>query len=147
MKNTGDILILEQFLPYRLNQLSESISLKFALLYKRDFGMTRPEWKTLATLGQHQQLTSTQIGSLTRMHKTKVSRAVHALAKRGWLNRERDIDDRRVEFLRLTPKGLKNYAKLIELACGFENELISHLDETAYATVQEALLVLEKLDI
>ncbi len=146
MSHTTDTLVLEEFLPFRLNRLSESISLKFAQHYKREYGMTRPEWRALAALGQHGELTSTQIGKFSTMHKTKVSRAVQALSKRGWLHRQRDDNDRRVEYVKLTPNGRKNYVKIVELAHAFEEELTASMDESAKATVQSALKLLEELE-
>ena len=141
-----DKLILEEFLPFRLNRLSETLSLEFAHIYKREYGMTRPEWRALATLGQHGTLTSTQICGFSTMHKTKVSRAVQALAKRGWLSRERDHADRRVEYLQLTAKGIHHYGKLATLAYNFEDELKRSLTSEAYETVKEALGILEELE-
>lgn len=146
MNTPDDKLILEEFLPFRLNRLSESVSLKFAQSYKREFGMTRPEWRTLATLGQHGILTSTQICGFSTMHKTKVSRAVQSLAKRGWLTRERDQADRRVEYLQLTQRGVKSYGKLVQMAREFELELIQSLPADAFESISEALDILESLE-
>ncbi|MFK7996305.1 MAG: MarR family winged helix-turn-helix transcriptional regulator [Granulosicoccus sp.] len=137
-------LILEQFLPFRLSRLSESVSLKFAQHYKREFGMTRPEWRALAALGQLGTLTSTQICQHSNMHKTKVSRAVQALNKRGWLHRKRDTDDRRIEYLQLTPMGKRRYAKLVGLAHQFQSEVSSAMSSSELSTVNEALRILEE---
>lgn len=146
MRTPEDKLILEEFLPFRLNRLSESVSLKFAQTYKREFGMTRPEWRTLATLGQHGRLTSTQICGFSTMHKTKVSRAVQSLAKRGWLTRERDLADRRVEYLQLTQRGVRSYGKLVQMAREFELEFIRSLPTDAFDTINKALGLLESVD-
>ncbi len=147
MKKTSDTLILEEFLPFRLSRLSESISLKFAQHYKREYGMTRPEWRALAALGQLGTLTSTQICQHSNMHKTKVSRAVQSLSKRGWLIRKRDDSDRRVEYLQLSAIGLRRYSKLVELAQQFQNELLSTMSPSAISTVNKALLILENLEL
>lgn len=140
-------LILEEFLPFRLARLSESVSLKFAKHYKREFGMTRPEWRALAALGQLGTLTSTQICQHSNMHKTKVSRAVHGLNQRRWLNRKRDDQDRRIEYLQLTPVGRRRYTKLVGLAHKFQSELFSSMSPAELSTVNEALRILEALEI
>ena len=147
MKKTTSPLILEEFLPFRLSRLSESVSLKFAQHYKREFGMTRPEWRALAALGQLGMLTSTQICQHSNMHKTKVSRAVHSLDKRGWLKRERDDQDRRIDYSQLTPLGKKRYAKLVALAHQFQAEMFSTMSLSELSTVNEALRLLEALEI
>ena len=146
MNDPENRLILEQFLPFRLSRLSEAVSLKFATHYKRVYGMTRPEWRALAALGQHGNLTSSQICQFCTMHKTKVSRAVQALFERGWITRNRDVADRRVEFLQLTDKGRKNYIKLVDLANTFESELTAPLSSSAQASIRQALELLEGLE-
>ncbi len=140
-------LILEQFLPFRLSRLSESISLKFAQHYKREYGMNRPEWRALAALGQLGMLTSTQICQHSNMHKTKVSRAVQSLSQRGWLLRKRDDRDRRIEYLQLTPMGKRRYTKLVALAHQFQSEIESTMSSSELSTVNKALRILEKLEI
>lgn len=140
-------LILEQFLPFRLSRLSESISLKFAQHYKREFGMTRPEWRALAALGQLGTLTSTQICQHSNMHKTKVSRAVQALNQRGWLHRKRDKADRRIEYLQLTQIGRRRYTKLVALAHQFQSDMDSTMSAAELATVNEAIRILEQLEV
>ena len=80
------ILELESFLPYRLNRLAESVSREFSKIYRDCFGLTRPEWRTLATLGEFGTITATAIGEHSSMHKTKVSRAVRPRAPK-WLTR------------------------------------------------------------
>ncbi|MEX2081804.1 MAG: MarR family transcriptional regulator, partial [Dehalococcoidia bacterium] len=55
-------LVLERFLPYRLNRAAEAVSQRFAAVYRSRYGLTRPEWRTLATVGQMEPTTATAIG-------------------------------------------------------------------------------------
>ena len=125
---SDDILRLEHFLPYRLNRLADAASREFSTIYRDRYGLTRPEWRTLATLGQFGTTTATAIGAHSAMHKTKVSRAVFELEKRKWLVRATDGHDRRVEHLSLTPAGLRTYRDLIPLARAFETRFLAALD-------------------
>ena len=100
-------LVLEDFIPYRLNKAAEAVSQRFASIYRDRYGLTRPEWRTLATLGQFGILTATAIGAHSSMHKTKVSRAVFTLEKRRWLSRKRDDIDRRIENWNSHPQGAR----------------------------------------
>ncbi len=102
-----EILDLESFLPYRLNRLADAVSREFSKIYRERYGLTRPEWRTLATLGQFGIMTATQIGAHSAMHKTKVSRAVAELEKRRWLTRTPAPTDRRIEHLTLTKAGAR----------------------------------------
>jgi len=120
-------LELENFLPYRLNRLAEAVSRDFQTIYRTRYGLTRPEWRLLASLGQNGTMTATEVGRDSAMHKTKVSRAVSALEERRWLKRDTDPDDRRVERLALTPVGAKAYAEIVPLARRFEADLLRTL--------------------
>ena len=121
------ILELESFLPYRLNRLAEAVSREFSKIYRDRFGLTRPEWRTLATLGEFGTITATAIGEHSSMHKTKVSRAVAELERRKWLTRTADAADRRVEHLALTKAGRSAYVELVPLAKAFERRMIEKL--------------------
>ncbi len=137
-------LSLETFLPYRLNRLAESVSRNFAHIYRDRHGMTRPEWRLLATLGQYGRMTATEVGRHSSMHKTKVSRAVSALEKRRWLMRETEPTDRRVEHLALTRTGREAYAELVPIAQAFEAQLLDRLDQREREALLLGLSALER---
>lgn len=136
-------LSLEDFLPYRLNRLADDVSLRFSALYKKRFGMTRPEWRLLATLGQYGTMTATEIGKHSSMHKTKVSRAVASLEERRWLERRASPEDKRVEHLELSKAGERAYKELVPLARDFEARLLDHLSDKDRKTVLAGLVLLE----
>lgn len=136
-------LILEEFTPYRLNKAAETISRRFSSQYREQYGLTRPEWRTLATLGQFGAHTATAIGLHSSMHKTKVSRAVFSLEQRRWLKRRRDEADRRTEHLELTAAGLKAYEHLAKLAYDFEGDLFARLGEQGTRDLKAGLTALE----
>jgi len=85
-----DVFELQDFLPYQLNQAAEAASLSFQQIYKGRYGMLRTEWRVLFHLGLYGQMTATEIGQRSRMHKTKISRAVSALEEKRFLTRARD---------------------------------------------------------
>jgi len=139
-----DILLLESFLPYRLNRLAEAVSRDFSAIYRERYGLTRPEWRLLATLGQFQAMTATAVGAHSAMHKTKVSRAVASLEKRGWLRRTADEADRRTEHLSLTKQGAAAYRDLVPLAEAFEADMLARMKAQQRAAISEALKALEQ---
>ncbi|CAH2400088.1 MarR family winged helix-turn-helix transcriptional regulator [Mesorhizobium escarrei] len=139
----ADTLELESFLPYRLYRLADAVSREFSRVYKGRHGLTRPEWRTLAGLGQHGTMTATALGEQSAMHKTKVSRAVAELERRRWLTRKPDEKDRRVEHLTLTNAGLAAYREMVPLAKAFERELLSKLSAGERVAIAEGLAALE----
>jgi DNA-binding MarR family transcriptional regulator len=139
-----DILFLDDFLPYRLNRLADAVSREFSAIYRERYGLTRPEWRTLATLGQFGTMTATAVGRHSAMHKTKVSRAVAELERRKWLVRRADAGDRRIEHLTLTAAGTKTYRALVPLAREFEVRFLAQLGREDRAAIPEALTLLEQ---
>jgi DNA-binding MarR family transcriptional regulator len=141
----SETLALERFLPYRLNRLADAISRDFAAIYRKRHGLTRPEWRLLATLGQYGAMTATAVGAHSAMHKTKVSRAVASLEARRWLGRARDEADRRVEHLSLTKAGEKTYREIVPLAKEFEAKLFEGKTPAESAELLRALTSLEEM--
>lgn len=141
--NTNADLILSDFLPYRLYNAAERVSLSFSSVYKDKHGLNRPEWRVLAILAQHPKMTATEIGLHSKMHKTKVSRAVFELETRKWLSRRLDEHDRRVEWLQLTKLGQTQFSALSGLARSFETMLLEALGPT---TAKQLVQALEKIE-
>ena len=147
MSGETEDLALETFLPYRLNRAAAAVTARVAEVYRNEFGLTVPAWRVLAVLGdgRHESgLTATAIGRLASMHKTKVSRAVAALADRRWLERRVDKRDRRVEHLRLTVQGRTAYRQLVPRMRVTEGKLLTALGNDALA-LDRALTALESL--
>jgi len=120
-------LLLEAFLPYRISVLATEISQGLAQIYGDRFGISTPEWRVMATLGQFTMLTARDIGEHARMHKTTVSRAVAALEKRRLLARRINRADMREAHLILTEAGRAIYGDIVPLAQRFEEVLCAGL--------------------
>ena len=133
---------LQYFLPYLLNQAAEASSLEFQQIYKSRYGMLRTEWRVLFHLGLYGQLTASEIGQRARMHKTKISRAVHRLTERRFVTRTRDDGDRRVEHLALTRRGQAAYDDLRAVAQRYNAALMDTLDPAEAAVLRRALVKL-----
>jgi len=137
--NEKDEFDLRGFLPYLLNQAAEDSSLGFQQVYKQRYGMLRAEWRVLFHLGIYGQMTAKEICERARMHKTKISRAVHKLQERRFLIRNRDDADRRSEHLQLTPAGRAAYEDLRGVAQAYEARLVAELSAQEVATLRRLL--------
>mgnify|MGYP000303674762 CR=1 FL=1 len=137
--SNNDGFDLTAFLPYLLNQAAEESSLAFTQLYKNKYGMLRTEWRVLFHLGLYGRLTASDIGQRARMHKTKISRAVAKLAARRFLTRVKDGDDRRVEWLELTPAGQAAYRELRGVAMEYDAQLARAFSPEEMAVVKRVL--------
>ncbi len=130
---------LQNFLPYLLNQAAEASSLAFRELYKDRYGLLRTEWRVLFHLGLYGEMTAVEIGRRARMHKTKISRAVHRLADRRFITRRRDKQDRRVEHLALTAQGRNVYQDLVAVAQEYDEALCAQLSEQELKLLKKVL--------
>lgn len=142
-ESTTADLDLERFLPFRLNRLADVVSRQLAEVYQERFGIDVPRWRILATLGTDRSYTAQAIAESTRMHKTRVSRAVAELSAQGLITATASPADRREFLLALTAKGRRLYHKLVPLALAREQELFSCL---APAELQAFLKALERLE-
>jgi DNA-binding MarR family transcriptional regulator len=137
-------LVLEGFLPYRLNVLATLVSNALAQIYADRFGLTIPAWRVVATLGQYRVRTARDIARHAVMHKSTVSRAVSALETRGLVVRKPNRADRREELLELSAEGRRIYDGLVPEALAFEAGLLGGLSPTeqrAFMTLVDKLTV------
>ncbi|HUN10784.1 MAG TPA: MarR family transcriptional regulator [Rhabdaerophilum sp.] len=121
-------LKLENFLPYRLSLLASEVSQSLAQAYGDRFGISIPEWRVLATLGQFGTITARDICVHSHMHKTTVSRAVATLEKRKLILRKANRSDLREAFLELTETGRGVYLDIVPMATAFSDALCQGLD-------------------
>ena len=135
---------LQDFLPYLLNQAAEESSLSFQQVYRDRYGMLRTEWRVLFHLGLYGRMSAREIGRMSRMHKTKISRAVAKLAERRFLTRRRDADDRRLEYLDLTAAGQRAYRDLRNVAMAYDSQLTARFSPHEVATLKRMLRVLAR---
>lgn len=136
---------LEDFLPYLLNQAAETSSLEFQRIYKDRYGMLRTEWRVLFHLGLYGSMTAADIVKSAKIHKTKISRAVLRLGERRFLTRTRDVKDRRVEHLSLTPRGEAAYMDLRGVAQRYDATLCAQFDADELDILRKALRVLAQM--
>lgn len=134
-----------EFLPYLLNQAAEQTSVAFQKVYKSRYGMLRTEWRVMFHLGHFGTMTARQICDRAGLHKTKVSRAVHALGDRRFLVRRPHDEDRRHEDLTLTRAGRTAYEDLLDVAEALQRSLVADMRDADYAVLRDTLRRLAKL--
>jgi len=122
-------LELAAFVPYRLNRLAVGVSRHLSDIYRERFGLDIPEWRVMATVGTQHGCTAQHIAESTRMHKTRVSRAIAHLEERGLIERAPRAVDRREREVRLTKAGRRTYAELVPLVLERERELLGCLSK------------------
>ena len=134
---------LNQFVPYRMVHLASNISVALSKIYKQEFDITIAEWRVLAQLAEQQTLYSKDIGEITSMDKSKVSRAVKALEGKGYLLRQTNKKDNRAAYLFLSTLGKVLFQKIAPKALLWERQLIKVLESSEH---KDLMKILDKLD-
>ena len=131
------------FVPFRLNRLATGVSQYLAAIYQDRFGLDIPQWRVMATVGGR-ACTAQYIAASTRMHKTRVSRAIAELEARDLIERASNEQDRREREVRLTKAGRRVYAELVPLALERQRSLLACLAPGQLPGFLEGLYALEK---
>ena len=130
---------LAEFLPYRIVALGQAMGQGLASQYADEFGLTIPEWRTLALIGQYDGVTAARVVAETPMDKATVSRAVSGLVDRGLARRTPHAADRRASVLALSAEGREVFAAVSERALAYEARLLDGFSDAERRTLDRAL--------
>ena len=136
-------LRLDGYLPYRLSVASNAVSRLIARAYEDRFGLTIPQWRLIAVLGEDGPLTQQAIGVRTVMDKVTVSRATQGLVKRRLVQRAPHDADGRSHHLVLSKAGDRLYSEVSPVALEYEARLLRQFDPAAVEDLKRVLRHLE----
>ena len=110
-------MLIEDLLSYRLHQVANLLSRGAELRYRREFGVSLWEWRTIALLGAvSEPLSLSHLAHAAGIHKSQMSRVVSGLAKRKLVVRSANSEDARGVHLALSRTGRRLYDVLIAAA-------------------------------
>ncbi len=108
---------IRDLLSYRLHVVANLLSRGAELRYRRQFGVSLWEWRTLALLGAvSEPLSLNHLAHAAGIHKSQMSRVVSGLTRRKLVLRAADADDARGVRLALSKSGRRLYEGLIGAA-------------------------------
>jgi DNA-binding MarR family transcriptional regulator len=139
MSPAAATLDLDQFLPYLVNVLANRLSHELAGVYEARFGISIPEWRVIAHLSQHEDVSVREIHQRVDMDKAKVSRAAARLEAVGFIEKSDNEGDRRLVSLRLTRRGRRLFGEIEPLALAYERESLSALSKSEEAALRAIL--------
>lgn len=116
---------LSIFLPYQLSLASNAVSGRIALEYRQRFGLSIPEWRVMAVLGDFGELTQRELTKRTLMDKVAVNRACKCLEDRGLAARTPNESDGRSHLLGLTAAGKAMHAEIMPIAKAMEERIFA----------------------
>lgn len=120
-------LALEDFLPYRLSVLANTVSRALAGVYRDEHGLSIAQWRLLAILARFGSMSSNEVAARAAMDKVQISRAVAGAVARGLITRGIDRGDRRRAVLRLTASGRRLHDRIVPRARACEARLLDAL--------------------
>jgi DNA-binding MarR family transcriptional regulator len=138
-EQSGNALILEDFLPYRLAILSHTVSSLIARVYDKRFGLTIPEWRVIAIVGRFPGLSAVEVAERTMLDKVAISRAVTKLIKANRIDRQFADADRRRSILTLSEEGRKVHNEVAPFALEMEQDLLHGLDDEQIQILNTAI--------
>lgn len=137
--DAADGFDLEQFFPYRLSVLANTVTRALARLYESEHDLTIAEWRLLAILARFGPISGNGVCERSAMDKVRVSRAVGRAVSRGLVDRTTDPQDRRRAVLTLTARGRAIYDRIAPLAREREAQILSVLTEAEAGAMMAAL--------
>src|ERR1700752_849418 len=108
---------IRKLISDKLHRVANLLSRGAELRYRREFGVSLWEWRTIAFLGRSDEpMQLGQLADAADIDKGQMSRVVAGLTKRGLVLREAHPGDGRGVRLTLTRPGRKIYQGLIRAA-------------------------------
>ena len=131
---------IRDLLSYRLHVVANLLSRGAELRYRRQFGVSLWEWRTIALLGAADEAIS--LGHLAKaasIDKSQMSRVVSGLTKRRIVLREAHPGDGRGVHLTLSKSGRRIYQGLIRAAAERDEMFRNCLSEKETQVFDRAL--------
>ncbi|WP_337189616.1 MarR family winged helix-turn-helix transcriptional regulator [Aurantiacibacter rhizosphaerae] len=120
---------LSQFLPYQLSLASNAVSGRIAVEYRQRWGLSIPEWRVMAVLGDVGALTQRDLTKRTLMDKVAVNRACKGLEERNLAARTPNEADGRSHLLDLTDDGRVMHSEIMPRAREIERMMFTGFSE------------------
>ena len=107
---------IQDLISYRVHKVANLLSRSAELRYRREFGVSLWEWRSIALLGAAEPQSLVHLARAAGIDKGQMSRVVSGLARRKLVMRDANVEDGRGVHLRLSKSGRKLYAGLIGAA-------------------------------
>ena len=131
---------ITDFLLYRLHRVLATGGALVTRMCEVDFGVTRREWRVLATLAVHGPLSSAGLAELTRLDRPTTSKAVTSLVMKSLVKRTSRRGDARFSHLALTESGIELYQRMFPSVRAVSSELLSPLRPEEVALLDTMLV-------
>ncbi|CAN5776278.1 N/A [soil metagenome] len=118
------------------------------VVYRRDralndtlkpFKLLATEWRTLGTLLRRGALPMQELAQWTAYERTRLTRMLHGMEERGWVERIDSDHDGRSVVVRIAPKGEKLYRRAEVAVDALTNDIMAVCSPTDIDRVRRSL--------
>ena len=117
----------------------------YSAAHVRELGLTPPQFDIIATLGNTDGMTATELGEKTLITKGTLTGVVDRLSARGWVERVAHESDGRCQIIRLTQVGAALFAKAFPAHIAHMSACFAGVTAAKHANWQNALRSLEQV--
>lgn len=105
----------------------------------RKFGLTHAQFDIIATLGNTPGMTYKELGERTLITKGTLTGVIERLEQKGIVERERNADDKRSYFVRLTAQGDALFQKAFPAVVLHGKQLFADYGDDDFEQLDQAL--------
>jgi DNA-binding MarR family transcriptional regulator len=124
-----DLLDPDALISRRILLLSNLLRRSAGLRYRRLLDISVGEWGALAGLGVRRACSLNDLAADLALDKTRLSRTVSALVRRGLVQRSANPRDNRERRISLTRTGRSAYAQMMKSARAANEDLLDGMTE------------------
>lgn len=132
-------LDLEDYFPYLINRVGVALVTAFESGPLREHQLSIAMWRVLAALSRNGGQRLVDLGQMTSIDVSTLSRMVTRLLRLDLVTRTRSKTSDREIVVKLTAKGQKALTQLIPIAFDFEEGAIAGISRADLAVVKRAL--------
>jgi DNA-binding MarR family transcriptional regulator len=130
---------IDELLNYRLLRLYAVSGAPVLRLLEGRYGISRREWRLLALLALHGELSPSGLAERAHLDRPRASRGVQVLVDKQLARRVALAGDARRALVSLTPAGQQLYDELFPQIAAINQRVVSVLGDDAVAALDAAL--------
>ncbi len=130
---------IDELLNYRLLRLYAASGAPVIRLLEGRCGISRREWRLLALLARHGDLSPSALAEHAHLDRPRVTRGVQALVDKRLARRSAEHGDARRARVALTRSGQRLYDELFPQIAAINAAVVSALDDATVHALDDAL--------
>ena len=107
--------------------------------YARQSGLTHAQFDIIATLGNTAGMSYKELGDKTLITKGTLTGVIERLEQKGLVERQRNVDDKRSFYIRLTLQGEQLFQEVFPKVVAQGREIFAQYSEDDFAALEKTL--------